>query len=161
VSERAEVTVATVSFSGVQVDDVLALVRERGGRVTTPRRAVIQALLGGEGEHLTAEAIAERVQAAHPDVHLSTVYRTLEALEELGVTSHVHLGHGPSTYHLAGEAHHHAVCDRCGRVVELAADLFDDVGARVLAATGFEIAPEHFALSGTCRQCAGSSSAAG
>ena len=147
---------ATVSHSGVQVDDVLALVRERGGRVTTPRRAVVEALLSGEGEHLTAEAIAARVQAAHPDVHLSTVYRTLEALEEMGVTSHVHLGHGPSTYHLAGEAHHHAVCDRCGRVVELPVDLFDDLGERVLTGTGFHIAPEHFALSGTCRQCAAS-----
>lgn len=138
----------------VDVDDVLALVRDRGGRVTEARRAVVEALLSGAGEHLTAETVAERVQVRHPDVHLSTVYRTLEALEALGVASHVHLGHGPSTYHLAGEAHHHAVCDTCGRVVELPLDLFDDVGARVEAETGFRIAPEHFALSGRCRRCA-------
>jgi Fur family transcriptional regulator, ferric uptake regulator len=136
------------------VDEVLDLVRRRGGRVTGSRRAVITALLRGRGEHLTAEDVAARVQTTHPDVHLSTVYRTLEALEELGVASHVHLGHGPSTYHLAVERHHHAVCDGCGDVVELPADLFDEVAERVGATTGFVIDPAHFALPGRCRACA-------
>jgi Fur family transcriptional regulator, ferric uptake regulator len=137
------------------VDEVLDLVRSRGGRVTAPRRAVVGALLAGQGEHLTAEDVAARVQAEHPEVHLSTVYRTLEALEELGVASHVHLGHGPSTYHLAIERHHHAVCDGCGKVVELPADLFDDVGEQVRRNTGFVIDPAHFALPGRCATCAG------
>jgi Fur family transcriptional regulator, ferric uptake regulator len=137
-----------------EVEEVLGLIRRRGGRVTGTRRAVVTALLAGRGEHLSAEDVAARVQAARPEVHLSTVYRTLEALEDLGVASHVHLGHGPSTYHLAVEAHHHAVCDGCGRVVELPVDLFDEVARQVADSTGFQIDPAHFALPGRCRSCA-------
>jgi Fur family transcriptional regulator, ferric uptake regulator len=136
------------------VEEVLALIRDRGGRVTATRRAVVAALLDGHREHLTAEDVAARVQAAHPDTHLSTVYRTLEALEALGVATHVHLGHGPSTYHLAAESHHHAACDGCGAVVELPADLFDDLARRVAETTGFVVEPSHFALPGRCRECA-------
>lgn len=139
------------------VDEVLALVRRRGGRVTQPRRAVVSALLANRGHHLTAEDVARRVQAQLPEVHLSTVYRTLDALEELGVIRHVHLGHGPSTYHLAVEAHHHAVCDRCGTVIELPGDLFDEVEDRVAALAGFRIEPQHFALPGRCAACLRSS----
>ena len=138
----------------LSVDDVLALVRERGGRVTEPRRAVVAALVDGAHEHLTAEAVAERVQADQPDVHLSTVYRTLDALEGLGVVSDVHLGHGPSTYHLAAEPHHHAACDTCGAVVHLPGDLFDDVLAQVRRDTGFAAVAPHFSLTGRCRACA-------
>jgi len=135
------------------IDDVLALVREGGGRVTTARRAVIAALLDGSGEHLTAEDVAERVQRQHPDVHLSTVYRTLDALDDLGVTNHVHLGHGPSTYHLATDPHHHAVCNGCGTVVHLPADLFDGVAERLRAGVGFELTAPHFSLPGRCADC--------
>ena len=138
----------------LSVDDVLDLVRERGGRVTEPRRAVVGVLVDGGHEHLTAEAVAERVTAAHPEVHLSTVYRTLDALEELGVVSHVHLGHGPSTYHLATEPHHHAACDVCGAVVHLPGDLYDDVVRRVGAETGFLATAPHFSLTGRCATCA-------
>lgn len=137
----------------LDVETVLALVRQRGGRITAARRAVIEALLAGEGQHLTADDLAARVQADHPEVHLSTVYRTLDALEDLGVTTHVHLGHGPSSYHLAGETHHHAVCSRCGAVVELPADLFDEIAHRVSRASGFRVNAEHFALSGLCSAC--------
>jgi Fur family transcriptional regulator, ferric uptake regulator len=136
-----------------EVDEVLGLIRRRGGRVTATRRAVVAALLGGRGEHLTAEDVVARVQRSQPEVHLSTVYRTLDALQDLGVATHVHLGHGPSTYHLAVESHHHAVCDGCGEVTELPADLFDGVARQVERDTGFRIDPAHFALPGRCRSC--------
>ncbi len=135
-------------------DDVLAVVRARGGRATASRRAVIEALLAGD-HHVTADEIATRVAADHPDVHRSTVYRTLDRLQEVGVVTHVHLGHGPSTFHLADRPHHHAVCSRCGAVVEVPAEALDGVADRLRAEHGFELASQHFALSGLCRDCAG------
>ncbi len=136
-----------------EVEAVLALVRRHGGRVTTARRAVVTTLLHGHDRHLTADDVATAVQHDHPEVHLTTVYRTLEALEGLGVVRHVHLGHGPSTYHLASDHHHHAVCDGCGTVLELPGDLFDAVAARVVAEHGFAAATPHFALTGRCSAC--------
>jgi Fur family transcriptional regulator, ferric uptake regulator len=134
------------------LDDALELLRGRGLRVTTARRAVLVALLDAHG-HLRAEDLAAVVQGRHPDIHLSTVYRALETFEEVGLVTHVHLGHGPSTYHLADQLHHHAVCEVCGRVVELPDDVLDGVAARVRDEFGFEVDARHFALAGRCAGC--------
>ena len=136
-----------------RLERVLADLRAHGSRVTTARRAVLRSLLEHR-EHTTAEQLAEQVRARHPDVHLSTVYRTLDALQHLGVVTHVHLGHGRATYHLADDLHHHAVCDRCGAVVELPLSMFEDVATRLEAEHGFVAEPHHFAVVGKCAACA-------
>jgi Fur family ferric uptake transcriptional regulator len=120
--------------------------------MTASRRAVVEALLAG-GHHVTADEIVARVSAAHPEVHRSTVYRTLERLEQIGVITHVHLGHGPSTFHLADPPHHHAVCASCGAVVEVPWNALDQLAGELRAEHGFELSPQHFALSGLCRSC--------
>lgn len=134
-----------------QVAVILARMRAAGGRVTVARRALVQALVAGE--HLTADDLAAEVQARHPDVHLSTVYRTLDALEELGIVTHVHLGHGRAVYHLAESAHLHLVCSRCGSVTELPDDVIAPLAERVARENGFSLEARHFALLGTCRAC--------
>jgi Fe2+ or Zn2+ uptake regulation protein len=87
-------------------------------------------------------------------VHVSTIYRCLDALEELAVVDHVHLGHGRAVYHLADEHHQHLVCSSCGVVVEVPDAVFDDVTARLDADFGFRLEPGHFAVPGRCRACA-------
>jgi Fe2+ or Zn2+ uptake regulation protein len=134
-------------------EPILALLRARGGRITTSRRAILEAFLG-VGGHVTAEALTARVQVGQPDVHESTVYRFLDELERLGVVDHVHLGHGPAVYHLASDAHHHLVCDGCGTVTEVPDEVFADLRARLQAEFGFVLQPRHFAVTGHCRSCA-------
>ena len=134
------------------MERILALLRADGGRVTTARRALIEALLAARA-HVTADDLAARVQAAHPEVHRSTVYRTLDALERLGVVVHSHLGHGGGVYHLADERHQHLVCETCGAVVELPDAELVPLARAVRKRYGFTIAPGHFALVGTCRTC--------
>lgn len=140
--------------AGPTIDDLLERIRGGGGRVTAARRAVLEAFLETDDHHLSAEEVARRVQARRPDVHLSTVYRSLDAFEAAGVVVHVHLGHGPSIYHLATNLHHHAVCDRCATVIELPPDVLDDVAARLRDEHGFRVTAHHFALVGRCRACA-------
>jgi Fur family ferric uptake transcriptional regulator len=135
-----------------RLERILALVRARGGRVTTPRRAIVGALLAADG-HVTAEQLADAVQRAHPDVHRSTVYRTLDALTELGVVDHVHLGHGPAVYHFTDQAHHHMVCQDCGRVVELPLSILAPVQRLIARDYGFDLDATHFALAGHCAAC--------
>ena len=86
-----------------RLDEILDLLRARGGRITTPRRAIVTALLQSGG-HITADELTNQIQADYPDVHLSTIYRCLDTLQELGVIDHVHLGHGRAVFHLADEA---------------------------------------------------------
>jgi Fe2+ or Zn2+ uptake regulation protein len=134
------------------VDAVLDLLRERGGRVTSARRLLLEAIFEAEG-HRTAEELARVVQARTPDVHISTIYRNLEDLQELGIVVHAHLGHGPSTYHFAATAHGHLVCDACGAMIEAPDKLFGDLSLSTRSRFGFIIDPHHFAMIGRCSGC--------
>ena len=136
------------------VEAVLARLRAAGSKVTATRRATVEALLAGGDRHLSAEDVVATVRGRHPEVAESTVYRTLSTLEELGVVAHVHLGHGPATFHLTGDAHRHLVCRRCSTVVEVPADRFADLIAGLRDDYGFSVSSDHFALWGLCRDCA-------
>ncbi len=135
-----------------QVEEVLDRLRARGGRVTTPRRLLVTSLFAADG-HLTAEQLATDIQSKAPDVSISTVYRNLEELEQLGVVVHSHLGHGPASYHLASASHGHLVCERCGATVEVEKAFFAELAVASLAVHGFEIDPRHFAVLGLCTVC--------
>jgi Fur family ferric uptake transcriptional regulator len=133
---------------------VVAMLRARGGRVTATRRATIDVLLaGGDHRHLSAEDVATEVRRRLPDVAESTIYRTLSALEELGVVTHVHLDHGPSTFHLSDQSHRHLVCRRCHGVTEVPSSEFAALSRHLDERYGFAMSTEHFAILGECRAC--------
>jgi len=134
------------------VDAVLAYLRSQGGRVTSSRRILLEILFDAEG-HLSAEALTEAIQKRAPDVHISTVYRNLEELEQMGVISHSHLGHGPSSYLLASHAHAHFICDTCGTMIEAPDELFRGLTKSAKTKLGFTIDPKHFAILGRCADC--------
>lgn len=131
-----------------QASRALGALRADGRRVTTARRLVVE-LLARTTEHLTADDLANRIHTAHPEIHLSTVYRTLDSLHEWGLVEHVHQPHGPSFFHLAG-AHRHLVCEQCGCIRDVPAAEFDALVARIREEYGFELQVGHAALVGRC-----------
>lgn len=136
----------------VSADDLITALRGRGLRVTAPRRAVCRIVAGEHDRHLTAPGITAALAG---EADQATVYRTLEALEEAGVLTHTHLGHGPSVYHLADTPpHHHLVCDECGTAIELEGSVLEEALAAIGRATGFVPDPGHVAISGRCARCA-------
>jgi Fur family transcriptional regulator, ferric uptake regulator len=134
------------------VEEVLARMREAGGRAT-PARRLLLGVLFSEGEHRSAEELAAAVQAKAPDVNISTIYRNLDELVRLGVVDRTYLGGGPASYHLASATHGHLVCEQCGAMTEVPDDLFDDLAEVVAARYGFIIAPHRFAMTGVCANC--------
>ncbi len=142
--------VGQADFSSVE--GVLAYLRSQGGRVTSSRRILLEVLFDADG-HLSAEALTEAVQKRAPDVHISTIYRNLEELEHLGVISHSHLGHGPSSYLLASHAHAHFICADCGTMIEAPDELFRGLARAARTKLGFTIDPKHFAILGRCSEC--------
>jgi len=135
------------------VEAIIDKIRDRGGRATDARRAIIGILISSAQSHLSAEDIVSQVNLQHPDVAESTIYRTLSTLEELDVVEHVHLGHGPSTYHLTEDGHQHLLCEGCGQVIEVPAETFVPLADQLSATYGFQIHPRHFAIMGLCRDC--------
>ncbi|MGH9214283.1 MAG: Fur family transcriptional regulator [Acidimicrobiales bacterium] len=135
-----------------RVDAVLERIRAGGGRVTTAVRAVVQVLADSE-EHLSAADIAHAVQRRHPVIYDSTIYRALERLGSAGLVTHLHVGHGPTIYHLAGDLHGHLVCGKCGAVLDVPATVMRPVAQRVARDYGFALEPSHLALAGRCADC--------
>jgi Fur family ferric uptake transcriptional regulator len=142
----------TTPASASSVEEVLALLRARGGRVTSSRRILLEVLFEATG-HLSVEDLAVAVQSRTPDVHVSTIYRNIEDLERLGVVTHSHLGHGPVAYQLASMAHAHFVCESCGVRIEAPDTMFGSLARSAKADLGFTIDPHHFAIQGRCANC--------
>jgi Fur family ferric uptake transcriptional regulator len=131
--------------------------RERGHRLTPQRQLIVEAIEAVEGHgHVSAEEIHDRVSATFPQVNISTVYRTLDLLQNLGLVHHMHLVDGVAQYHVASAVRHqHLVCRACGNEQEIAADILDPLAAHIERAYGFQADLEHFAVIGICGECRG------
>ncbi len=132
--------------------DLRERLHQRGLRVTPQRQLVLEAIdrLG----HATPDAVCAEVQSVASGVNLSTIYRTLELFEKLGLVRHAHLGSGSATYHSAASAAHlHLVCDGCGAVDEADIAVAQDLVGRLRSAHGFTPDVEHMAISGLCAAC--------
>jgi Fur family ferric uptake transcriptional regulator len=119
--------------------------------MTAPRQLVLEAVqkLG----HATPEQIRGEVTKTAAGVNVTTVYRTLELLEDLGLVTHTHLSHGPPTYHAAEDEHVHLVCRSCERVDEVPTALLQPVARELAAGQGFTVDIGHVALFGVCADC--------
>lgn len=135
------------------MSDLGAQLRARGKRLTTQRERVLTAV--GRLGHATPDEITESVgHDGGGPVPVSTVYRSLEALQELGLVTHTHVDHRVPSYHLTTHATHiHVVCRDCGCVDEAPADVAEEFVARLDRSLGFEADVTHAAIHGLCRTC--------
>lgn len=109
-------------------------------------------VLAAEG-HISPTAVYERVRARLPGVNPSTVYRTLEALEETGVLTHAHISSGAEYHRVAEGDHVHLVCRRCGGEDVLSTEEAKPIEALIRRARGFQADLTHFAIWGLCDDC--------
>jgi Fur family ferric uptake transcriptional regulator len=140
-------------------DAVLRALRERGLRISTARRMIVNYLFE-TGAPVSAQQIASGLDRTPLD--LASVYRNLETLEEHGVVRHFHAGHGPGRYVLVGGGQReYLACDRCGAVEEVDRAELDAVRDRVQERFGFEVGFTHFPMVGLCPSCAAADRGAG
>ena len=94
------------------------------------------------------------MQRTATGVNLSTVYRTLEVLEDVGLVTHAHIGHGAPTYHAVDEELHiHLVCDRCRKVLSVPADTALTFTNALAKDFGFATDIAHVSVHGLCAAC--------
>src|SRR5438270_13298130 len=103
-------------------DDLIALLRSRGQRVTSQRLVILRELRRRR-RHATAEEIYRAVHQDLPGTSTPTVYATLELLVELGLARKIDAGTGVSLYDARTEPHQHTVCRRCGRIDDVDVEL--------------------------------------
>jgi Fur family transcriptional regulator, ferric uptake regulator len=128
--------------------------RERGLRWTPQRRILIEVLARTDG-HVTGAELVERCRAVDAETIPSTVYRTLDVLEELGVIRHGHGANGREEFHVLPKTEHgHLHCSSCGGTWELEAPEAKDLVESLHRSRGFRVDLSHVTVSGLCRACA-------
>jgi Fur family ferric uptake transcriptional regulator len=125
--------------------ELQASFRKKQLRITEPRRIIIDVLTGTK-EHVSAEEVYMQVHKAYPNVGLTTVYRTLDLLEGMGIVAKLHFGDGRSRYELIESLakrghHHHLVCTSCKRVIDY--DDFVDEELGLLKKVERELSKKH------------------
>jgi len=128
--------------------------RERGFRLTPQREMVLNVLHEIEG-YATADEIYQRVQEISTSVDISTVYRTLELLQEFDLVVSMDLEDGQRRYVLLGVhgAHSHLQCRCCGALIGVSADEIEPFVEQMQAAHGFEVDVGHLMIPGVCQEC--------
>ncbi|ORV61379.1 Fur family transcriptional regulator [Mycobacterium fragae] len=133
------------------------LLRAHGLRRMASRIAVLAVLEPVQG-HLSVAEIDQRVHECLPDEDqppdLATIYRTVTTLVDQGVLHALTLESGVATYGLASKPHHHAVCTRCGSIIEVPAGRLTSALEHAMAGSSFALS-EHAGLTlhGLCPRC--------
>ena len=136
----------------VEPADWQGQLRARGYRLTPQRGLVLEAVQ--TLEHATPDEIFTHVRERAAGVNISTIYRTLELLEDLGLVTHTHLGHGAPTYHSSTVPEHvHLVCRDCQSVTEVPPAAVDSFVLRLQDDLGFRTDVNHLTVFGTCAAC--------
>ena len=133
-------------------EELAARLREQGYRLTPQRQLVLRAVekLG----HATPDEVLAEVHVQSSAVNISTIYRTLEVLEELGLVRHAHLSDRAPTYHsVTDHEHFHLVCRNCHKVVSVDPEVVAPLAERLEREQGFVIDVGHLAVFGRCTDC--------
>lgn len=138
---------------GNHVEALTKAITNKGYRLTTARRAIIETLVQCEG-HISADDLAQQVRDVAPQVGRMTVYRTLDLLCELGQIRPIYQGTGAAHYILmAGGHHHHLICNQCHAVIEfdecMAGELLERIGEKY----NFDVQSHLLELHGLCANC--------
>jgi Fur family ferric uptake transcriptional regulator len=129
---------------------IAARLREDGHTLGKTRTVILDAVRAKQ-RAFTAEELAESLG----ETHVSTVYRTLALLEEIGVVRHIHLSHGPAIYERTAVSTdiRHLVCETCGRHIAVPRRVFDSARRTLERDYDFVLDGSHFAIVGRCRSC--------
>jgi Fur family ferric uptake transcriptional regulator len=139
--------------SDVTWDEVRERLHERGLRWTPQRRLLVDVLAETDG-HITGAELVERCRALDPETTPSTVYRTLDVLEDIGLIRHAHGLDGREEFHVRPATEHgHLHCSICGKAWEISAEDARGLVADFQRTRGFAIDLGHLSVVGVCREC--------
>jgi Fur family transcriptional regulator, ferric uptake regulator len=130
----------------------VATLKKKGLKLT-PQRILITDIIHDAKGHITANEIIESVKAQMPGVNKSTIYRTLDILEEAGCVYKSEQGNEFIYHHDHEGHHHHLKCSRCGRTVSCDEDMFTSVQKAVAKKYGFQADFKHLIVNGLCESC--------
>ncbi|MBP2073083.1 MULTISPECIES: Fur family transcriptional regulator [Thermoanaerobacterium] len=139
-----------------EIDDIKENLKQKGFKLTTQRRAILDVIIENREKHLSSEEIYDLVKEKYPEIGLATVYRTLQLFDELGVIYKLNFDDGRSRYelyHNEDHQHHHLICLKCGSVIEMEEDLLENLEDAIENTKNFQIVDHNVKFFGYCSKC--------
>ena len=149
----------SMSDSKKRLEQMASALKERGGRMTPQRMAVIRILAESKG-HPSVDRIYQQVRKAFPTTSLATVYKTVSLLKEMGEV--LELGFSDDSNRYDGNRpypHPHLVCMRCRKIIDPELESLSDLQEELVRDTGFRILSHRLDFFGICPKCQGRSKA--
>src|SRR3990170_8100430 len=133
----------------------LARELKRRGQRITPQRAVILETIAHMQRHVSAQEVFEQARLRLPGLHLATVYRALDGLQQAGLVDPFHAGPGQTRFAMTQEDHPHGhlVCQRCGRTESFDPCMAQELAEQVAERHGYQVNLSHLTLRGLCSEC--------
>ncbi len=139
-----------------EIGNIKDYLKEKGFKLTSQRGSVLDIILENTGKHLSAEEIYDLVKINCPEIGLATVYRTMQVLDELGLVYKNNFDDGRTRYEITqneDHQHHHLVCRKCGKVIEVEEDLLEQLEHQVEKKYNFSITNHKVKFFGYCNEC--------
>jgi len=130
----------------------LAFLETKNLRVTTPRRAIIDAVFGTK-DHFTAEQLLDKARQLDSSVSRATVYRTLPLLTQSGLVHEMDFGKDYKIYdpnYANSPNHNHIICDDCDKIVEFESDKLEKLEGEITQELGFKVKTQQLRITGSC-----------
>lgn len=139
------------------LDNYKDSLRNGGYKLTYQREAILNTILENSDEHLSCDEIYSIVSKANPEIGIATVYRTLQLFEKLDIVYKLNFDDGFSRYELnqgtGDHHHHHLICLKCGKVMEVKLDLLDSLEKKIESDENFAIIDHNVQFYGYCNDC--------
>lgn len=131
----------------------LAAESHPAGRRTRQRQLVLE-IVQASDDHPTAAQIYQRVRRRYPGIAYATIYNALRWWVEQGELREFTFGDAAARYDRNRDRHDHAICTRCGALLDVEVHLPKKILDQVRRRTGLKIASHHVQFLGLCARCA-------
>jgi len=121
----------------------------------TPQREVVLRVIRDAQGHLTANEVFAEAKAKLPTISFATVYNSLRFLKDGGHIAEIQFGNGASRFDRITSRHDHALCTKCGRLVDIEMEHPLELVERAAAYSNFKPESLEFTLRGLCPECVG------
>lgn len=145
---------SSAGFIEKRVDEFISRSKELGIKVT-PQRIAIYKELASTDQHPSTENIYKKIKDYYPNISLTTVYRTLETFEKLGLISVVNVLYNAARYDANLDPHHHIVCTQCKKVEDVYDESLTNLDVSDKTLGDYRIEGYSVLLSGVCSTCRG------
>lgn len=136
-----------------QLKEALETLKETGVRITPQRHAILEYLINSMS-HPTADEIYKALEGKFPNMSVATVYNNLRVFREVGLVKELTYGDSSSRFDFSTTDHYHAICEKCGKIVDFQYPGLNEVEQFASHVTNFKVSHHRLEIYGLCSECA-------